>query len=192
MSSPKTTKSRLRPRPRGRSFVVLVTLASWLLGFGAGAWAMLDSMNPSSDLRTPHWVDLSDIPEGGRKTVYWGRLPIYIAHRTPEQNASVKRWDEEYAGWTYHPFGERDEERVQREEWSVVIGRDSMRDCLVTGQDPKEDRGEWGGWHSPCSGISYDTSGRAHMWEDYFNLWVPSYRFTGDTEIAFPHQYGSH
>ena len=46
-------------------------------------------MNPSSELRTPHWVDLSDIPEGGRKTVYWGDWPIYIAHRTPEEIAST-------------------------------------------------------------------------------------------------------
>ncbi len=191
MPSPKTTKSRLRPRPRGRSFVVLVTLASWLLGFGAAAWAMLDSMNPSSDLRTPHWVDLSDIPEGGRKTVYRGRLPIYIAHRTPEEIAAAKSSDDKYGHWPRHLFGERDEARVQREKWLVVIGLDPWNGCLVTGQNPGENRGKWGGWHNPCTGYSFDTSGRTRREHSSFNLPVPSYRFASDSEIVFPYQIKS-
>jgi len=154
MASPDTTKSRERLRPKGRSLLGLITLASWLFGFGAGAWAMLDSMNPSSDLRTPYWVDLSDIPEGGRKTIYWGHWPIYIAHRSPEEIAAARKWDEDNAGWRYYPFGERDEERVQRDQWIVVIGRDFIHDCYLAGQQPTENRGKWGGWYSPCSGLT--------------------------------------
>jgi ubiquinol-cytochrome c reductase iron-sulfur subunit len=155
---------------------------------------MLDSMNPSSDLRTPYWVDLSDIPEGGRKTVYWGDWPIYIAHRTPKEIAAARKFYQEYAHWPRHPLEETDQERVTREQWLVVIGLDPWGDCLVTGQHPDENRGKWGGWYSPCSGRSYDTSGRA--FGDYgwggLNLYVPPYRFTSDTEIAFPHQRKSH
>ena len=70
----------------------------------------------------------------------------------------------------------------------AMIGWDFLGDCIVSGQEPEEERGNRGGWHSPCSGFSFDPSGRVRGWEKYYNLYVPPYRFTSDTEIAFPHQ----
>ena len=183
MASSERRQSHLRPTRKSRSFIGLVTLASWILGFGAGAWAMLDSMNPSSETLTPLQVDLSDIPEGGRTTVYFGLLPIYIAHRTPQEIESVRTWDKKYENRTRHPFGERDERRVHRDEWLVVIGVEPITACHVDGQTPSESRGEWGGWYSSCSGLSFDGSGRAKLWDESDNLKVPIYRFVGETRI---------
>ena len=72
---------------------------------------------------TPLWIDLSDVPVGQRKTVYWGDWPLFIAHRAPEEIARARGEDEPYLGKRYLPFGEFDQDRVQKDEWVVVLGR---------------------------------------------------------------------
>lgn len=173
------------------NFLRRMTCLTGAVGLACSFWVLLGSLNPSAAVLTPEWVDLSDLPPGHRKTVHWGPMPIFIAHRTAEEIAQARALDDEYKERTYHPFGEPDESRVQRAEWVVVQGQQPFGNygrCRLSGQKAGEFRGELGGWYDPCYRRAYDTSGRIMAWHEWANLWVPPYRFTGDTEIAFPYQ----
>ena len=180
------------PRPRidtnERRFLFGATGLFCAVGLALGIWPLIASLGPSAEVLTPLWIDLSDLPPGHRKTIYWGEFPIFIAHRTPEEIAEAWRLDEPFLdrGWTI--FGEFDTDRVQRDEWVVVVGLDPYSGCFLTGQEPEEFRGKYGGWHDPCYGYAFDTSGRTPFWQRIGNLRIPPYRFISDTEIEIPYQ----
>ena len=96
----------------GLRFLCAVTALVALLGLGLAAGSLLGSLGPSAELLVTRTVDLSDIPLGGRRTVYWKGYSIFIAHRTPEEIA-LARADEQTAIWSKL----HDHKRVQRDDW---------------------------------------------------------------------------
>lgn len=172
-------------RPRGRhGFLALATGVMAVFGIVSVGWMLLDSMNPAADAPGGVWIDLHSIAVGQRKTVFVHGVPIFIAHRTPEEIAAARADD-----GAEMPFPENDADRVLREEWLVVVGIDTFRRLfLPSGQGAEDDRGTWGGWREVSEGIDYDTSGRLRRDLGSSNLVVPSYRFVGETriEIGWP------
>lgn len=73
-------------------------------------------------------IKLSDIPEGQTKTFEWRGKPVFVKHRTP---AEIKREKSVNVADLRHP--ESDDQRVQKDEWSVVIGVCTHLGCVPIG-----------------------------------------------------------
>lgn len=172
-------------RPEGRrGFLALAAGAMAVFGIGAVGWMLLDSMNPAADVHAPLWIDLDRIPVGHRKTIRWRGIPIFVVHRTPEEIGAARADDS-----AEMPFPDTDSDRVQRDDWLVVIGLDMFHGWdFLTGQGAGEERGDWGGWHERQQDSHYDVSGRLRRGLGTGNLIVPEYQFVSDNriEIAWP------
>ena len=75
-----------------------------------------------------------------------------------------------------HP--EKDEDRVKKEEWLVMLGI-----CTHLGCVPLSNKGEYNGWFCPCHGSHYDTSGRIRKGPAPTNMEVPRYEFVNSNTI---------
>jgi ubiquinol-cytochrome c reductase iron-sulfur subunit len=158
-----------------RDFLHVASAAAAVVGAGAVAWPLIDSMNPSADvlaLSTTE-VDLAPIPLGQMITVVWQEKPVFVRHRTPEEITAAENvpLDE-----LREP--EDDAARAPRPEWLIVIGICTHLGCIPLGY-----KGDFGGWLCPCHGSHYDTSGRIRQGPAPQNLHVPPYQFTSDTTI---------
>lgn len=159
-----------------RDFLYVATAAAAVVGTGAVAWPIIDSMNPSADvlaLATTD-VDLSPIEPGQAITVMWQSKPVFVRHRTAEEIAAA-----EAAPLDEMREPEADSLRAQRPEWLVLVGICTHLGCIPLGE-----KGEYGGWLCPCHGSHYDTSGRIRKGPAPENLKVPPYAFTSDTTIV--------
>jgi ubiquinol-cytochrome c reductase iron-sulfur subunit len=163
-----------------RDFLYLTVAAMAAVGTAAVAWPMIDSMNPSAEVRALSSVeiDLEPIQPGQRVTAVWRGQPIFIDRRTPERIAQAKADD---TGDLKDP--EPDSARTQREEWLIVIGVCTHLGCIPKGQRSGDSLGKWGGWFCPCHGSHYDTSGRIRMGPAPKNLVVPPYAFVDDLMV---------
>jgi ubiquinol-cytochrome c reductase iron-sulfur subunit len=119
-------------------------------------------------------IKLSEIPEGQTKTFEWRGKPVFVKHRTPQE---IQRENSVNVSELRHP--QTDEERVQKPEWSVVIGV-----CTHLGCIPIAGAGDFGGYFCPCHGSHYDGSGRIRKGPAPLNLHVPSYSFKGDIIVV--------
>ncbi len=163
-----------------RDFLFVATASAAGLGAMLASWPFIDQMNPSADVRALSIVDvdLAPVAVGQRITVTWQGKPIFIAHRTPEEIARAERDDSV-------PMRDpaRDDERVQKKEWLVVIGICTHLGCVPQGQREGAPRGEWGGWFCSCHGSVYDTAGRIRKGPAPKNLYLPPYRFLSPTHL---------
>ena len=163
-----------------RDFLYLFAGAMGAVGTAATIWPLLDSMNPSADIRALSQieVDLAPIELGQRITVVWQGRPVFIDHRTAEQIAQARADD---TADLRDP--EADSARVQRDEWLIVVGICTHLGCIPLGQRSGDPLGEWRGWFCPCHGSHYDTSGRIRKGPAPTNLVVPTYRFLDDSRV---------
>ncbi len=165
---------------RRRDFLFVATGAATAMGAALASWPFIDQMNPSADVLAFAVVDvdLAPVAVGQRITVKWQGKPIFIAHRTASEIARAERDD---AAPLRDPA--RDDDRVQRKEWLVVIGICTHLGCVPQGQRPGSPRGEWGGWFCSCHGSVYDTAGRIRKGPAPKNLYLPPYRFVTPTHL---------
>ena len=165
-----------------RDFLLYATTALGAVGVGLAAWPFVHSMNPAADvlaLATIE-VDLSAIEVGQSITVMWRKKPVFIRRRTVQEIEMAQAADSEL-GAMRDP--QKDEERVQKPEWLVLVGICTHLGCVPQGQRPGEERGEFGGWFCSCHGSQYDTAGRIRKGPAPKNLEVPDYAFLDDTTI---------
>ncbi|KAE9553775.1 hypothetical protein FO519_002996 [Halicephalobus sp. NKZ332] len=118
-------------------------------------------------------IKLSDVPEGQTKTFEWRGKPVFVKHRTA---AEIKREKSVNVSELRHP--EHDDQRVQKDEWSIVIGV-----CTHLGCVPIANAGDFGGYYCPCHGSHYDGSGRIRKGPAPLNLHVPAYNFKDDIVV---------
>ena len=132
-------------------------------------------MNPDKSVKAlaSTEVDLSQIEPGKAITVLWRGKPVFIKRRTPEEIAEAKTVKLEDLK---HP--EKDEDRVKKEEWLVMLGI-----CTHLGCVPLSNKGEYNGWFCPCHGSHYDTSGRIRKGPAPTNMEVPNYEFVDNNTI---------
>ena len=163
-----------------RDFLLLATSAVGAVGAALAVWPFIDQMNPAADVLAlaSTEVDLSPIEEGMSITVVWRGKPVFVRHRTAAEIEAAKKDDEATL-----PDVQKDGDRVQKDEWLVIVGVCTHLGCIPLGQKPGDPKGEFGGWFCPCHGSHYDTSGRIRKGPAPFNLPVPPYAFTDDATI---------
>ncbi len=165
-----------------RDFLQLVAGAGAVVGIGALAWPLVDSMNPSKDVLALSSIDveLAPIPAGQAITAVWRGKPIFVRHRTP---AEIKSAEDVTLAQLIDPATDASRIKAGHDQWLVVIGICTHLGCVPLGNKPTDPRGEWGGWFCPCHGSQYDTSGRVRHGPAPANLALPPYAFENDTKI---------
>ena len=158
-----------------RDFLFTASYTVGAIGLGATVWPFIDQMNPDKSVKAlaSTEVDLTPIQPGNSITVLWRGKPVFIKRRTPEEIAEAKKVDIKDLK---HP--EKDEDRVKKEEWLVMLGI-----CTHLGCVPLSNKGEYNGWFCPCHGSHYDTSGRIRSGPAPTNLEVPEYVFLNNKTI---------
>ena len=163
-----------------RDFLHLTTISIGGIGTAVFIWPFLKSMNPAEDTLAlgSTEVNLSNINVGQAKTVKWRGKPVFIRRRTSVEILEANDVDLKSLR---HP--ENDKNRVQKEEWLVLIGVCTHLGCVPLGQKMSDSKGEYNGWFCPCHGSHYDSSGRVRKGPAPENLAVPPYTFINDTTI---------
>lgn len=120
-------------------------------------------------------VDLSSFEEGTTTTIKWRGKPVFIKNRTAEEIDISKKDDS-----AVMRDQQKDEERIQKDNWLVVLGV-----CTHLGCVPIPGAGNYqGGFFCPCHGSSYDASGRIREGPAPLNLEIPPYHFIDDNTIV--------
>ena len=163
-----------------RDFLHLTTISIGGIGTAVFMWPFLKSMNPAEDTLAlgSTEVDLTNINVGQAKTVKWRGKPVFIRRRTSEEILEANDVDLKSLR---HP--ENDKNRVQKEEWLVLLGVCTHLGCVPLGQKMSDTKGEYNGWFCPCHGSHYDSSGRIRKGPAPENLAVPPYTFLNDITI---------
>ena len=168
--------------PQKRDFLVMLPLAGAVVGAGAIAWPLIDSMNPSGDVLalSATEVDLTPISEGMGITVLWRGKPIFVRHRTATE---IKSAEDVKLSDLSDPQADADRVKPGHSQWIVLIGICTHLGCIPLGNKPTDPRGSWGGWLCPCHGSQYDTSGRVRHGPAPLNLYIPPYAFMSDKRV---------
>jgi ubiquinol-cytochrome c reductase iron-sulfur subunit len=163
-----------------RDFLILAAGAFSALGAAAALWPFIHSMNPAADTLALATIetDLSSVQVGQRIKVMWRGKPVFVDRRTQQEIDAARA-----VPLNELPDPEKDEQRVQKPEWLVLVGVCTHLGCVPLGTGATEARGEYGGWFCPCHGSQYDTSGRIRKGPAPKNLAVPPYQFISDTTI---------
>ena len=158
-----------------RDFLFTASYTVGAIGLGATVWPFIDQMNPDKSVKAlaSTEVDLTPIQPGNSVTVLWRGKPVFIKRRTPDEIAEAKNVNIKDLK---HP--EKDEDRVKKEEWLVMLGI-----CTHLGCVPLSDKGEYNGWFCPCHGSHYDTSGRIRKGPAPTNMEIPKYEFVNSNTI---------
>ncbi|MBU6498908.1 MAG: ubiquinol-cytochrome c reductase iron-sulfur subunit [Rhodospirillales bacterium] len=170
------------PGATKRDFLKLVASAGAVIGVGAIAWPLIDSMNPSADVLalSSVEVDLTPIAEGSGITVLWRGKPIFVRHRTAKE---IKEAEDVKLSALIEPQADSARVKAGHAQWIVVIGICTHLGCIPLGNKPTDPRGDYGGWFCPCHGSQYDTSGRVRHGPAPLNLNLPDYAFESNTKI---------
>ena len=169
-----------KPNNNRRDFLQLSTLTLGGIGTAAFIWPFIKSMSPAEDTLAAGSteVDISMIEEGQSVTIKWRGKPVFIKKRTKQEIEAAKMVQ---ASDLRDP--QDDADRVQKEEWLVLVGVCTHLGCVPLGQKLSDMKGDYDGWYCPCHGSHYDTSGRIRKGPAPTNLDVPPYSFLNDTTI---------
>ena len=168
------------PNEKRRDFLQLSTITLGSIGTAAFIWPFLKSMNPAEDTLAlgSTEVDISGIKEGQSITVKWRGKPVFIRKRTKEEIQEART-----VQITELKDPANDIDRVQREEWLILVGICTHLGCVPLGQKMSDTKGEYNGWFCPCHGSHYDTSGRIRKGPAPTNLEIPKYEFVDNNTI---------
>ena len=164
-----------------RDFLLIATSTLGAVGAGLAVWPLVDSINPPADVLAlaSTEVDLSPVEEGQSITIVWRGRPVFIRHRTEDEMEQARSVD-----MAELPDPQSDEDRTQNPKWLIMVGVCTHLGCIPSGQRGTEIKGEYGGWFCPCHGSHYDTSGRIRKGPAPFNLPIPPYAFTDESNIV--------
>src|SRR3984885_10290596 len=104
-----------------RDLLQLITGAGALIGAGAIAWPLIDSMNPSKDVLALSSVDvdLTPVVEGQGITIVWQGKPIFVRHRTA---AEIKEARDVPLGQLIDPQTDVARIKPGHDQWIILIG----------------------------------------------------------------------
>ena len=167
-------------KTKRRDFLYTASYAMGAVGLGSVVWPLVDQMNPDASVKAlaTTEVDISSVEPGKSITVLWRGKPIFIKRRTQEEIKEAKE-----VALTELKDPAEDINRVQKDEWLVVVGVCTHLGCVPLGQKMTDSKGDYNGWYCPCHGSHYDTSGRIRKGPAPENLAVPPYSFLNDTTI---------
>ena len=163
-----------------RDFIVIASYSMGAVGAGAAIWPIINQMNPAADTlaMASTEVNIGALEIGQALTVKWRGKPVFIRRRTEDE---IKDTRTVAIDTLRDP--QLDEERVQKDEWLVVMGVCTHLGCVPLGQKMTDSKGDFNGWYCPCHGSHYDTSGRVRQGPAPKNLPVPEYTFINETTI---------
>jgi ubiquinol-cytochrome c reductase iron-sulfur subunit len=178
-----------------RDFVV--TLAGGMAAVGAAAvtWPLIDSMNPSADVLasgSPVNLDISHLKPGSQTVLPWRGMPIFIAHRTPQElkilqeSRDTALLRDPKSNELQQPDYAKNWHRSIKPNYLVVVGICTHLGCIPRFEPkPGELAAGWlGGYFCPCHGSKYDLAGRVYTGVPApYNLPVPPYHFASNTVI---------
>ena len=121
-----------------RDFLYLTTGAFAAIGAANIAWPLIHQMNPDASVKAlaSIEVDLATIETGQSITVTWRGKPVFIRRRTEGEIVDARSVAE-----ADMPDPENDLDRVQKDEWLVMVGICTHLGCVPLGQ-----AGEFNGW----------------------------------------------
>jgi ubiquinol-cytochrome c reductase iron-sulfur subunit len=124
--------------------------------------------------------------------IKWRGKPVFIRHRTADE---IKEAENVKIETLRDP--QKDEDRVKKPEWLVMVGMESPSPtsltpvlisrtgvCTHLGCVPIGEAGDFGGWFCPCHGSHYDISGRARKGPAPLNLEIPAYEFPEENSLV--------
>ncbi len=163
-----------------RDFIVVATYSMGAVGAGAAIWPIINQMNPAADTLAlaSTEVNISSLEEGQALTVKWRGKPVFIRRRTKEEILDSRNVEIDALR-----DPQTDQERVQKDEWLIVLGVCTHLGCVPLGQKASDIKGEYGGWFCPCHGSHYDASGRIRKGPAPQNLEIPPYNFISDNIV---------
>jgi ubiquinol-cytochrome c reductase iron-sulfur subunit len=178
-----------------RDFVVTLAGGMAAVGAAAVAWPFIDSMNPSADVLAsggPVNLDISHLKPGSQTVVPWRGMPIFIAHRTPQElkilqeSRDTTLLRDPNSHELQQPDYAKNWHRSIKPDYLVVVGICTHLGCIPKFEPkPGELAAGWlGGYFCPCHGSKYDLSGRVYTGVPApYNLPVPPYDFASNTVI---------
>jgi ubiquinol-cytochrome c reductase iron-sulfur subunit len=163
-----------------RDFLYLTAGAMGAVGVGSAIVPFVHSMNPAADTLAvaETEVNISNVEVGQSIQVVWQGKPVFIRRRTPEEIAEAQSVPMEDLR-----DKQPDSDRVQKDEWLVMVGICTHLGCVPLGNKAGQPKGEFNGWFCPCHGSHYDVSGRIRKGPAPKNLTVPPYTFVNDDLI---------
>lgn len=163
-----------------RDFLQLTAGAMGAVAVGSAVWPLVDTLNPAADTLAlaETEVDIASVEPGQGITVVWRGKPVFIRRRTQAEIEAARADDS-----VDLRDKEKDADRVQRDEWLVVVGVCTHLGCIPVGNKSGQLKGDYNGWFCPCHGSHYDLSGRIRKGPAPTNLEVPPYTFISDTKI---------
>ena len=174
-----------------RDFLQLTAAGMGAVGAVAAAAPLVNSLNPAADtlaLSTIE-VDISGIPVGESRTVFWQGKPVFIRHRTEEEIKEAQDVDVSALS-----DKQTDEERVQKPEWLIAVGICTHLGCspsFLQGGFGEKVEGTDDGFFCPCHGSKFDMAGRVFQSVPApLNLEIPPYTFLDDTTILVGEEKG--
>ncbi|EKD21725.1 uncharacterized protein L3040_004947 [Drepanopeziza brunnea f. sp. 'multigermtubi'] len=170
------SKSGSNPNLLIQYFMVGTMGALTAAGAKATVQDFLVNMSASADVlaMAKVEVDLAAIPEGKNVIVKWRGKPVFIRHRTADE---IKDAENVKVESLRDP--QKDEDRVKKPEWLVMVGVCTHLGCVPIGE-----AGDYGGWFCPCHGSHYDISGRIRRGPAPLNLEIPEYDFAEETSLV--------
>ena len=129
-----------KPDNKRRDFLQLSTVTLGAVGTAAFIWPFLKSMSPAEDTLAAGSteVDISLIEDGQSITIKWRGKPVFIKKRTKEEIDAAKMVE---ASDLRDP--QDDADRVQKEEWLVLVGVCTHLGCVPLGQKVSDMKGEY-------------------------------------------------
>lgn len=163
------------------AFLTAMSAALGAVGLGVSAVPFIRAMSPTRDLLATGVmeVDISDLTEGGLKTVLWRKQPVFILRRTGEM---IRKAEEIDPGGLSDPATAED--RSKRPDLFVSIGICTHLGCIpkfMPGSLPGIDTP---GFYCPCHGGKYDTLGRRLAGPPPENLHLLPYEIVSDTRLV--------
>ena len=168
-------KEKKQKTEQRRDFLFTASYTLGSVGLGMAIWPLIDQMNPDASVKAlaTTEVDISRVDIGKTITVLWRGKPVFIRRRTQNE---IKEAENVKMEELKDP--EKDQDRVKKSEWLVMLGV-----CTHLGCVPLGNKGEFNGWFCPCHGSHYDTSGRIRKGPAPTNLEVPKYEFVENNII---------
>ena len=177
-----------------RDFLKLTAMAGAVVGAGAIAWALIDTMEPAADTLAagePIEVDLGKLQPGQQIVVVWRGKPIFVVDRTPDALKTLQ--DPKLLSILSDPNSRAMQQPPYADNWhrsinpqyAILVGICTHLGCVpgffpnASATDPAPN---WpGGYLCPCHGSKYDLAGRVYSGVPApYNLPVPPYHFLND------------
>lgn len=163
-----------------RSFLTGVSALAGALGMAFAAVPFIRAMSPTKDILASgvQEIDISDIKEGGLKTVIWRKQPVFILRRTTGMIEKASQIDPGSLADKALP-----EDRVIRPDLFVSLGICTHLGCIPKFMEkvPETDQP---GFYCPCHGGKYDSLGRRLGGPPPEDLHLVPYRIMDDSKLV--------